>query len=92
MGLCTPALAWRVRAGVHASSALFSVPNQAAETELANTASVRLLMAAEEEVKARAAVRRGAYSGPLLRYHSLRVDDESVVRCSLEPLFPAVNK
>lgn len=61
---------------------------QAAETELANTASVRLLMAAEEEVKARAAVRRGAYSGPLLRYHSLRVGDESVVRCSFDNEHP----
>lgn len=53
---------------------------EAAQTELENTASVALLMAAEEEVKARAAVRRGAYSGPLLRYRSKQVNGEAVVR------------
>ena len=56
---------------------------EAAQTELENSASVALLMAAEEEVKARAAVRRGAYAGPLLRYRSKQVNGEAVVRsCS----------
>jgi vacuolar protein sorting-associated protein 72 len=53
---------------------------EAAQTELENAASVALLMAAEEEVKARAAVRRGAYSGPLLRFRSKAVNGEAVVR------------
>lgn len=53
---------------------------EAAQTELENTASVAALMAAEEEIRARAAVRKAKYCGPLLRYHSLRVGDESVVR------------
>ena len=52
---------------------------EAAQTELENTASVAALMAAEEEIKARAAARKAKYCGPLLRYHSLKIDGESVV-------------
>ena len=37
------------------------------------------LMAAEEEVKARAASRKARYSGPILRYHSRKQGDTSVV-------------
>lgn len=61
---------------------------EAAQTELENTASVAALMVAEEEIKARAAARKAKYCGPLLRYHSLKVDGESVV-CPLLPNFPA---
>lgn len=53
---------------------------EAAQTELENSASVAALMAAEEEFRARAAVRKAKYCGPLLRYHSLKVAGESVVR------------
>ena len=37
-------------------------------------------MAAEEEVRARAASRKAKYSGPMLRYHSKKQGDTSVVR------------
>ena len=37
------------------------------------------LMAAEEEVKARATSRKARYSGPILRYHSRKQGDTSVV-------------
>ncbi len=40
---------------------------------------MQALMAAEEEVKARAASRKGKYSGPMLRYHSKKQGDTSVV-------------
>ena len=53
---------------------------EAAETELANLASLQALVAAEEEFKARASAKKSKYAGPLLRYHSLRVGDEAVVR------------
>ena len=36
-------------------------------------------MAAEEEVRARAASRKAKYSGPMLRYHSKKQGDASVV-------------
>lgn len=55
---------------------------EAAQTELENSASVAALMAAEEEIRARAAVRKAKYCGPLLRYHSLKVAGEAVVRPS----------
>jgi vacuolar protein sorting-associated protein 72 len=58
---------------------------EAAQTELENTASVQALIAAEEEVKARAAVRKAKYSGPLLRYHSFKAGSESVVRHPCDP-------
>ena len=41
---------------------------------------MQALMAAEEEVKARAASRKAKYSGPMLRYHSKKQGDTSVVR------------
>ena len=40
---------------------------------------MQALMAAEEEVKARAASRKAKYSGPMLRYHSKKQGDTSVV-------------
>ena len=40
---------------------------------------IQALMAAEEEVRARAASRKAKYSGPMLRYHSKKQDDASVV-------------
>ena len=41
---------------------------------------MQALMAAEEEVKARAASRKAKYSGPMLRYHSKKQGDTSMVR------------
>lgn len=41
---------------------------------------MQALMAAEEEVKARAASRKAKYSGPMLRYHSKKQGGTSVVR------------
>ena len=41
---------------------------------------LQALMAAEEEVRVRAASRKAKYSGPMLRYHSKRQGDTSVVR------------
>lgn len=43
------------------------------------------LMAAEEEVRARAASRKAKYSGPMLRYHSKKQGDTSVVRLRAFP-------
>ena len=40
---------------------------------------IQALMAAEEEVRARAASRKAKYSGPMLRYHSKKQDNASVV-------------
>ena len=42
-------------------------------------------MAAEEEVRARAASRKAKYSGPMLRYHSKKQGDTSVVRLRTLP-------
>ncbi|BDA43159.1 probable vacuolar protein sorting-associated protein 72 homolog at N-terminal half [Coccomyxa sp. Obi] len=61
---------------------------EAAQTELENTASVAALMAAEEEIKARAAARKAKYCGPLLRYHSLKVDGESVMLYEIANMLP----
>ena len=44
---------------------------------------IQALMAAEEEVRARAASRKAKYSGPMLRYHSKKQDDASVVSLKL---------
>jgi hypothetical protein len=41
---------------------------------------MQALMAAEEEVKARAASRKAKYIGPMLRYHSKKQGDTSMVR------------
>ncbi|KAK9914991.1 hypothetical protein WJX75_003400 [Coccomyxa subellipsoidea] len=61
---------------------------EAAQTELENSASVAALMAAEEEIRARAAVRKAKYCGPLLRYHSLKVAGESVMLFEIANMLP----
>ncbi|CAL5221719.1 g3963 [Coccomyxa viridis] len=61
---------------------------EAAQTEIENTASVQALMAAEEEVRARAASRKAKYSGPMLRYHSKKQGDTSVMLIEIANMLP----
>jgi vacuolar protein sorting-associated protein 72 len=46
----------------------------AARTELANAKSLAQLMAREEAIKKKGAVKKHKYAGPLMRYHSKVVD------------------
>ena len=57
---------------------------EAAQTEIENLKSLEIMQALEEEVKKKAAVKRARYSGPYVRYHSKKVNDESLV--SYDPL------
>lgn len=52
---------------------------EAAYTEIANLRSLEALQAAEEEVKKKAAVKRGGYSGPCIRIRSKQINGESLV-------------
>lgn len=53
---------------------------EAARTEVENLASLKLMMAQEEELKRRAAVVKKQYSGPSIKYRSSRVEDHEQVR------------
>ncbi len=56
---------------------------EAAYTEIANLRSLEALQAAEEEVKKKAAVKRGGYSGPCIRLRSKQINGESLVRAAI---------
>ncbi len=53
---------------------------EAAYTELDNLRSLEAHLAAEEEFKKKAAVKRSKYSGPLIRLRSKSINNEAVVK------------
>ena len=55
---------------------------EAAYTELDNLRSLEAHLAAEEEFKKKAAVKRSKYSGPLIRFRSKSINNEAVVSSS----------
>lgn len=61
--------------------------SEAAQTEIENLRSLEALQAAEEEVRKRAAVKRGGYTGPCIRYKTKQINGEGLV--SPSPLCPA---
>lgn len=52
---------------------------EAAYTELENLRSLEAHLAAEEEFKKKAAIKRSKYSGPLIRFRSKSINSEAVV-------------
>ncbi|KAK9815667.1 hypothetical protein WJX72_007666 [[Myrmecia] bisecta] len=56
---------------------------EAALTEIENTKSLQMLMAQEEETKKKASVKKGKYSGPLIRYYSKRTEEGAMVHLQI---------
>jgi hypothetical protein len=52
---------------------------EAAYTELDNLASLKLMLAQEEEVRKRAVVVKKHYAGPTIKYRSQREGEEALV-------------
>lgn len=64
--------------------------SEAAQTEIENLRSLEALQAAEEEVRKRAAVKRGGYTGPCIRYKTKQINGEGLLTCEVaNMLLPA---
>lgn len=70
------------RPSVHRQLTQEELLAEAARTEIENTRSLQMMVAIEEETKKKAHVQRGKYVGPMLRLHSVKVEDEE--RTTLE--------
>ena len=54
---------------------------EAARTELDNLRDLEQMVALEEATKKKAMYKRSKYSGPMIRFHSKRVDEVALVSC-----------
>jgi len=54
---------------------------EAARTELDNLRDLEHMVALEEATKKKAMYKRSKYSGPMIRFHSKRVDEVALVSC-----------
>ncbi|KAK9821145.1 hypothetical protein WJX74_000389 [Apatococcus lobatus] len=61
---------------------------EAAYTELDNLRSLEAHLAAEEEFKKKAAIKRSKYSGPLIRFRSKSINSEAVVHFEIMNMLP----
>ncbi|KAK9865408.1 hypothetical protein WJX84_002071 [Apatococcus fuscideae] len=61
---------------------------EAAYTELENLRSLEAHLAAEEEFKKKASIKRSKYSGPLIRFRSKSINQEAVVHFEIMNMLP----
>ena len=61
---------------------------EAARTEIENTRSLQYLVAIEEETKKKANIKKGHYVGPMVRFHSARVEDEEKTTLEVRNMQP----
>lgn len=59
---------------------------EAARTELDNLRDLEQMVALEEATRKKAMYKRSKYSGPMIRFHSKKVDDVGLVSDSLQLL------
>ena len=55
---------------------------EAARTEVENLKDLEVMVAMEEATKKKATAKKAKYSGPMVRFHSRKVDGAGVVRAS----------